>query len=172
MNQSRTPRRIEKRATSGHGHMDSCGCRSGWEKSGAQLSPLPCARYSGVFGGSERPRKKPITPKAMTPMPNAKPNPLQNVSHLHLRSLRGWSRQTGDRFILRMDSRAITEGARGLSPASPPLEERKLFGRARPMSGSEKLRTRGKRESQVAASGVARPPLALQPYAPHRRSSR
>jgi len=40
MNQSRTPRRIEKRATSGHGHMDSCGCRSGWEKSGTPVVAL------------------------------------------------------------------------------------------------------------------------------------
>jgi hypothetical protein len=38
-----------------------------------QLSPLPCARCSGEFGGSERPRKKAITPRAMRPTPKAKP---------------------------------------------------------------------------------------------------
>src|SRR6202043_629834 len=38
-----------------------------------QLSPLPCARCSGVLGGSERPRKKALTPRAMTPMLTAKP---------------------------------------------------------------------------------------------------
>ena len=48
-----------------------------------QLSPLPCARCSGLFGGSERPRKKPVTPKALTAMPNA--NPIHcNISAIRI----------------------------------------------------------------------------------------
>jgi hypothetical protein len=146
------------------------GCRLGRKESGAPVVALTVCTMLWGIRGQRKAAKEAYYAEGNDANAERYTNPLQNVGHLHLRSLRGWFRQRGDRFIL--PDRPTGNNPRvagGLSPASPPLEMRKLFGRAHPVSGWEKLRTHGKRESQVAASGVARPPLALQPYVPHRR---
>jgi hypothetical protein len=94
-------------------------CRSpprGSQDQVRQFSPLPCERCSGVFGGSERPRKKPITPKAMRPMPHAKPTHCKTLTIRSSLFPGDWSRQGADRFIGGPGHRLLQSGDCCLRP--------------------------------------------------------
>jgi hypothetical protein len=54
-----------------------------------------------------------------------------------------------------------------LNPAGLRFQERKLYGRATQVNGSEKFLVHKKRECRLVISGAARPPVALQRYVRH-----